>query len=82
MAFGSNCSLLYRTKVQLVVFCTTIEAQIIFEILLALILPLLASLKEKSTHGELDCFLGAEDRDSLKEDNLADEATRNIFVLS
>ena len=63
------------------VFCTTIETQIIFEILLALVLPLLASLKEKSTHGELGCFLGAGDRDSLKEDNLADKATRNIFAL-
>jgi len=35
---------------------------------------LLASLKEKSTHGELNCFLGAEDK-SL------DEATRDVFAL-
>ena len=44
-------------------------------------LPLLASLKEKSTHGVLGYFLGVEDRDNLKEELLADEATRDVFVL-
>jgi len=43
-------------------------------------LPLLASLKERSTYRKLGCFLGVGDRDGL-EDNLADEATRNIFAL-
>jgi len=43
-------------------------------------LPLLASLKERSTHRELGCFLKAEDRDSL-EDDLLDKATKNVFVL-
>jgi len=42
MAFGSDCGLLLGTGVQLVVFCTTIEAQIAFEMLLALITGQLA----------------------------------------
>jgi len=44
-------------------------------------LPLLANLKEKSTHGELDCFLGAENGDILEKDDLADKTTRDVFVL-
>ena len=43
-------------------------------------LPLLVSLEERSTHGELDCFLGVENRDDL-EDDLMDEAARNVFAL-
>ena len=43
-------------------------------------LLLLASLEERFTHEELDCFLGVEDK-SLNEDSLVDEATRDIFAL-
>jgi len=42
MALRSDCGLLLRTKVQLVVSCTTIETQIVFEMLLALIAGQLA----------------------------------------
>ena len=41
---------------------------------------MLASLEERSTYRELDCFLQVGD-DSLEKDNLADKATRNIFAL-
>ena len=44
-------------------------------------LLLLVSLKERSTYRELDCFLEVGDRNSLKEDNLADEATEDMFAL-
>ena len=44
-------------------------------------LLLLASLEERSTHRVLGYFLGAEDRDNLKEGFLADEATRDVFAL-
>jgi len=43
-------------------------------------LPLLISLEERSTHGELNCFLEVENRDDL-EDDLANEAARNVFAL-
>ena len=45
-------------------------------------LPLLASLKERSTYRELDCFLETEDDELnvLEDDNLVDEATRNWLV--
>jgi len=43
-------------------------------------LPLLASLKEISTYGEKDCFLGVENK-GLEEDSLADKAIRDMFVL-
>jgi len=42
VAFGRDRGLLLGTKVQLVVSCTTIEAQIVFEMLLALIAGQLA----------------------------------------
>ena len=42
MAFGRDCGLLLRTGVQLVVFCTAIEAQIVFEMLLVLVTSQLA----------------------------------------
>jgi len=38
-------------------------------------------LEERSTYGELGCFLKARDRDNLEEDVLADEATRDEFFL-
>jgi len=44
-------------------------------------LLLLASLEERSTYGELNCFLEVEDEDDLKEDVLADKATKNGFTL-
>ena len=42
MVLRSDCSLLLGTGVQLVVFCTTIEVQIVFEMLFALITGQLA----------------------------------------
>jgi len=44
-------------------------------------LPLLASLKEKSTCGVLDCFLGVGDGDGLEEGFLVDGAARGVFAL-
>ena len=49
--------------------------------LLLVNLLLLASLEERSTHGELGCFLEAGDEDDLEKDVLVDEATRDKFVL-
>ena len=66
------------------VSCTAIEAQIVFETLLPLVavnLPLLASLEERSTCRVLGCFLGVGDRDDLEEGFLADEAARAEFAL-
>jgi len=37
MIFRSDCGLLFGTGVQLVVSCTAIEAQVIFEMLLVLV---------------------------------------------
>ena len=42
MALGRDCGLLLGTGVQLMVSCTTIEAQIVFETLLALVASQLA----------------------------------------
>jgi len=42
MALGRDCGLLLGTEVQLVVSCTTIEAQIVFEMLLILVTSQLA----------------------------------------
>jgi len=49
--------------------------------LLLVNLLLLASLEERSIYRELDCFLGMEDRDGLKDDVLVDEATGDRFAL-
>jgi len=43
-------------------------------------LPLLTSLKERSTHEKLGCFFRAGDGDVL-EDDLVDKATRDVFDL-
>jgi len=43
-------------------------------------LPLLASLEEKSTCEELDCFLRA-GNNSLDRDDLVDKAIKNVFAL-
>jgi len=48
--------------------------------LLLVNLLLLASLEVRSTYGELDCFLGAGDRDDFKE-VLADKTTGDRFAL-
>ena len=84
MAFERDCGLLLGTEVLLVVSCTTIEAQIVFEMLLALVVGQLAiagQLGREVHHGVLGCFLEAEDGDGLEERFLANEATRDIFVL-
>ena len=52
-----------------------------FLYLLLVNLLLLASLEERSTHRELDCFLKVENGDGLEGDDLVDEATRNRFAL-
>ena len=44
-------------------------------------LPLLASLEERSTCGELGCFLEAGNEDDLKEEFLIDETARDGFAL-
>ena len=41
----------------------------------------MASLEERSTHRELDCFLGVGNEDDLEEDVLVDEAARDEFAL-
>jgi len=38
-------------------------------------------LEERFTHRELDCFLGAGNRDDLEERFLADETARDMFAL-
>jgi len=40
---------------------------------------LLANLEKRSIYRELDCFLKA-GNDSLKEDDLVDEATKDVFA--
>jgi len=42
MALEKDCGLLFGTEVQLVVFCTVIEAQVVFETLLVLVTSQLA----------------------------------------
>jgi len=42
---------------------------------------LLASLEERSIHGELDCFLEVENGDDLGEGVLADETAGDGFAL-
>jgi len=67
-----------------VVSCTAIEAQIVFETLLPLVavnLPLLASLEERSTCRVLGCFLGVGDRDDFEKGFLVDGATGGVFAL-
>ena len=44
-------------------------------------LLLLASLEERSTCGELGCFLGVEDGNDLEKDILTDEAAKDGFAL-
>jgi len=38
-------------------------------------------LEERFTHREFDCFLGAENRNGLEKDYLADEAAEDGFTL-
>jgi len=49
--------------------------------LLLVNLLLLASLEKRSIHEEFDCFLGAEDGDSLEGDNLVDKVIGDEFFL-
>ena len=49
--------------------------------LLLVNLSLLASLEERFIHGELDCFLGAGNRDDLEKNVLVDEAAKDEFAL-
>ena len=43
-------------------------------------LPLLANLEKRSTHKELDWFLGVEDN-MLEENSLVDKAVRDMFAM-
>jgi len=85
VALGSNCGLLLKIRVQLVVSYTIIEAQIIFlSCFLCLLLdnlPLLTSLEERSTCKELDYFFGVEDRDGLEKNDLVNKAVSDVFAL-
>ena len=64
-----------------------IEAQVVFETLLALVTGQLAiagqleSLEERFIHRELGYFLGVGDRDNLEEEFLVDKVTGNGFAL-
>ena len=61
MAFESDHGLLLGTIVQLVISCTTIEAQVIFEMLLALVtgqLAIAGQLREKVHPWKFKLFLG------------------------
>jgi len=42
---------------------------------------LLTSLEERSTHRELGCFFGVEDKDGLERDDLVNETAGDIFAL-
>jgi len=67
-----------------VVSCTAIEAQIVFEMLLALVAGQLAIVGQlgKEVHlWSIGCFLRAEDRDDLERRFLVDEATGSVFAL-
>ena len=62
MALGRNHGLLLGTGVQLMVFCTTIEAQIVFEMLLALIagqLSIIGQLRREVYPWSVRLFLGS-----------------------
>ena len=65
------------------VFCTTIEVQIAFEVLFTLItsqLAIVGQLGGEIYLWRIRLFLGVEDN-ILEDDDLANEATRNIFAL-
>jgi len=62
MALRSDCGLLLGTEVQLVVSCTTIEIQIVFEMLLALVtgqLAITGQLGRKVHSWSIGLFLGS-----------------------
>jgi len=62
MAFGRNCSLLLGTRVQFVVSCTVIEAQVVFETLLALVtgqLAIAGQLEEEVYLWSIGLLLGS-----------------------
>jgi len=67
-----------------VVFCTTIEAQIVFETLLAYVASQLAiagQLRREVYLRSINCFLRARDGNGLEKEFLVDEATGNRFTL-
>ena len=62
MVLGSDYGLLLGTGVQLVVSCTTIEAQVVFETLLALItgqLAITSQLRREVYLQRIGLFLGS-----------------------
>ena len=66
------------------VSCTTIEAQIVFEMLLALVAGQLAIASQLGREVHLQSIgllLGSGDRDGLEEGFLADEAAGDGFAL-
>jgi len=84
MALRRDCGLLLGTEVQLVVSCTTIEAQVVFETLLALItgqLTIAGQLRREVHLWSIGLLLGSGGGDDLEEEFLADEATGDRFAL-
>ena len=62
MALRSDYGLLLGTRVQLVVFCTTIEAQVVFKVLLALVtgqLAIASQLGREIHLQKIGLFLGS-----------------------
>ena len=62
MALGSDCDLLLGIEIQLVVSCTIIEAQVVFEILLTLItgqLAIAGQLRREVHLPKIGLFLGS-----------------------
>jgi len=62
MALGSDCDLLLGIEIQLVVSCTIIEAQVVFEILLTLVTGQLAvagQLRREVHLQKIGLFLGS-----------------------
>ena len=62
MALRRDCGLLLGARVQLVVFCTTIETQVVFEILLILVtgqLAIAGQLGREVYPQSIELFLGS-----------------------
>ena len=62
------------------VSCSTIEVQIIFKMIFALIAGQLAIVGQLGGEIQLNCFLEAEEN-MFKKDDLADKAIKDVFAL-
>ena len=81
MALGSNHSLLLGTEVQLVVSYTTIEAQVVFKMLITGQLAIVGQLGREVHLWRIQLFLGNRNEDSLEEDILVNKAAGDGFAL-